>query len=61
MKTAIRSMNYITGLYVHNIIISAVKRVEFLSGRMPYIILGGRWYHASTMGRIDNFGNHMKS
>jgi hypothetical protein len=26
-------------------IVSAVKRVEFVSDRMSYIILRGRWYH----------------
>jgi hypothetical protein len=26
-------------------IISAVKRVQFVSDRMPYIILRGRWCH----------------
>jgi hypothetical protein len=30
---------------VHKIIISAVKRVEFISDRMSYIILRGRWCH----------------
>jgi hypothetical protein len=30
---------------VHKRFISAVKRVEFVSGRMSYIILRGRWYH----------------
>jgi hypothetical protein len=30
---------------VHKRIISAVKRVEFVSDRMSYIILGGRWCH----------------
>jgi hypothetical protein len=30
---------------VHNRIISAVKRVEFVSDRMSYIILRGRWWH----------------
>jgi hypothetical protein len=30
---------------VHKRIISAVKRVEFVSDRMSYIILRGRWYH----------------
>jgi hypothetical protein len=29
--------------FVHKRIISAVKRVEFVSGRMSYIILRGRW------------------
>jgi hypothetical protein len=28
---------------VHKRIISAVKRVEFVSDRMSYIILSGRW------------------
>jgi hypothetical protein len=31
--------------FVHNKIISAVKRVEFVSDRMSYIILRGRWCH----------------
>jgi exonuclease III len=32
-------------LFVHKRIISAVKRVEFVSDRMSYIILRGRWCH----------------
>jgi hypothetical protein len=32
-----------TGFLVHKRIISAVKRVEFVSDRMSYIILRGRW------------------
>jgi hypothetical protein len=35
-----------TGFFVHKrIIISAVKRIEFISDRMSYIILRGCWYH----------------
>jgi exonuclease III len=30
---------------VHKRIISAVKRVQFVSDRMSYIILRGRWCH----------------
>jgi hypothetical protein len=32
-----------TGYFVHHTIISAVKRVEFVSDRMSYIVLRGRW------------------
>jgi hypothetical protein len=46
--------------FVHKRIISAVKRVEFVSDRMSYIILRGRWFHiivlnvhAPTEDKID--------
>jgi hypothetical protein len=32
-----------TGFFVHNKIISRVKRVECVSDRMSYLILKGRW------------------
>jgi hypothetical protein len=34
-----------TCFFVHKRIISAVKRVEFVSDRVSYIILRGRWCH----------------
>jgi hypothetical protein len=50
-----------TGLFIHKIIISAVKRVEFVRDRMSYIILRGRWcdiivlnVHAPTEDKIDD-------
>jgi hypothetical protein len=50
-----------TDIFVHRRIISAVKRVEFASDRMSYIILRGRWcdivvlnVHAPTEDKIDD-------
>jgi hypothetical protein len=38
-----------TGFFLHKIIISAVKRVEFVNDRMSYIILRCRWFHIIVM------------
>jgi hypothetical protein len=34
-----------TGFLVRHSIVSAVKREEFISDRMQYIVLRGRWYN----------------
>ena len=34
-----------TGFFVHRILLSAVKRIEFVSDRLSYIVLRGRWLH----------------
>jgi len=33
------------GFFVHHRIVSAVKRVEFVSDRLSYIVLRGRWHN----------------
>ena len=34
-----------TGFFVHRRILSAVEGVEFVSGRLSYIVLGGHWHN----------------
>jgi exonuclease III len=53
-----------TGFFVRKIIMSAVKRVEFVSDRMSCIILRGHWcniivlnVHASLEDKIDDIKN----
>jgi hypothetical protein len=50
-----------TGFFINDRIISGVKRMKFVSDRMPYTILKGRWcdiiilnVHAPTADKIDD-------
>jgi hypothetical protein len=50
-----------TGFFVHKRIVSAMKREEFASDRISYVILRGRWcdvivlnVHAPTKDNIDD-------
>jgi hypothetical protein len=50
-----------TRFFVNHRIVSAVKRVEFVSDRMSYIVLRGRWcniivlnVHARSEGKSDD-------
>jgi hypothetical protein len=48
-----------TGLFVHKIIISAVRRVEFVSDRMSYIILGGRWCNIIVLNLLLAYADYV--
>jgi hypothetical protein len=61
MERGMRIMSWVQLFFVHKSIISAVKRVEFVSDRMSYIILRGRLshivvlnVHAPTEDKIDD-------
>jgi exonuclease III len=54
----------VTGVFVHMRIISEVRRVEFISDRMPYVILRCCWcdiivlnVHAPTEDKLDDIKN----
>jgi hypothetical protein len=38
-----------TGFFVHRRIVSAVKRVEFDSNKMPHIVLRSRWCNINVL------------
>jgi hypothetical protein len=64
MEKEMKNMNYVQFLSVHKRIISAAKKVEFVSDRMSYIILRGRWcniivlnVHAPTEDKIHDIKN----
>jgi exonuclease III len=44
-ERGMKIMNQVQGFFVHKRIISAVKRVEFVSDWVSYIILRGHWCH----------------
>jgi hypothetical protein len=60
-ERGMRILSCVQVFFLHKNIISAIKRVEFVSDRMSYIILRGRWchiivlnVHAPTENKIDD-------
>jgi hypothetical protein len=53
MERGMRIMSWVQ-VFVHKNIISAVKRIEFVSDRMLYIILRGRWCHRGSERSCPN-------
>jgi hypothetical protein len=45
-----------TGFFVHQRIASAVKKVEFFSDRLSYIVLRGRWCNIIVMFSSQQLG-----
>jgi hypothetical protein len=43
MEKEIKIINWEQDFFVHHRIISEVKRVEFVSDRLSYIVMRGRW------------------
>jgi exonuclease III len=57
----LKVINWEQVFFVHHRIVSVIKRVEFVSDRMSYIVLRGRWcnvivlnVHAPTEEKSDN-------
>jgi hypothetical protein len=61
MEKVMKNYELGTGFFIHKSIVSAVKKVDFVSERMSYMILRGRWcniivlnVHAPTEDKIDD-------
>ena len=50
-----------TGFFVHHRVLSAVKRVEFISDRMSYIILRGCWCNIVLSSHVPTEENSVDS
>jgi hypothetical protein len=63
MERGMRTMKWVQFFFVSKRIMSAFKRVEFITDRMSYIILKGPWFHIIQNGyapaedRIDYVNN----
>jgi exonuclease III len=43
-----------TGIFVHQRIVSAIKRVEFVSDRMSYMVMRGCWCNTIVLNACTN-------
>ena len=61
MEKETKIINWEQDFFGHHQITSSVKRVEFVSDRVSYLVLRGRWciiivlnVHAPSVGKSDN-------
>ena len=60
METETIIISWEQDFFVHHKAVSAVKRVEFISDRMSYVVLRGRWcnivlnLHAPSVDKSDD-------
>ena len=45
MGKEMKTINWEQVFFLHRRLVSAVKRIEFVSDRLSYIVLKGRWLH----------------
>ena len=54
MEKETKIINWKQDFFVHHRLVSAVKKVGFVSDRMSYIVLRGRWCNISPNGKTHN-------
>jgi len=59
MEKETKIINWEQDFLVHHRLVSAVKKVEFVSDRLSYIVLRGRWCNIFLGGKTHNHLDHI--